>query len=192
MSILGGVSITDGCCLASQPGAKSPLSSVCLALVCVCGMLWGQSSRETSEGRGTQASGTPFHFWRSTVAVTVGSICLVAGPSVATRTLPATKDLIARLHGDVLNAHDLALQRRGYYEELDVGRMDDWRCHDAQEPEGWNAGRKVFYRERSDFLMKEIVPSVSTVLRRHASNIEPPRACATASTKSSNHRTRTG
>ena len=92
------------------------------------------------------------------------AICLVAGPSVATRALPAIKDLIARLHGDVLNAHDLALQRRGYYEELDVGRMDNWRCHDAQEPEGWNAGRKLFYRERSDFLMKEAVPSVSTVL----------------------------
>lgn len=137
---------------------------VVLALVCVCGMLWGQSSRETSEGRGTQASGAPFHFWRSTVAVTVGSICLLAGPSVATWTLPATKDLIARLHGDVLNARDLALQRRGYYEELDLSRMDDWRCHDVKEPEGWNAGRKVFYRERSDFLMKEIVPSVSTVL----------------------------
>ena len=58
---------------------------------------------------------------------------------------------------------DLALQRRGYYEELDLSRMDDWRCHDAKEPEGWNAGRKLFYRERSDFLMKEIVPSVSTV-----------------------------
>ncbi|HMF02536.1 MAG TPA: hypothetical protein VKK06_21785, partial [Terriglobia bacterium] len=64
----------------------------------------------------------------------------------------------------VLNARDLALQRRGYYEELDLSRMDDWRCHDAKEPEGWNAGRKLFYRERSDFLMKEIVPSVSTVL----------------------------
>src|SRR4051794_3514840 len=137
---------------------------VVLALVCVCGMLWGQSSRETSEGRGTQASGAPFHFWRSTVAVTAGAICLVAGPSVATWTLPGTKDLIARLHGDVLNAHDLALQRRGYYEELDLGRMEDWRCHEAQEPEGWNAGRKVFYRERSDFLMKEIAPSVSTIL----------------------------
>ena len=49
------------------------------------------------------------------------------GPAVATWTIPATKDVIARLHGDVLNAHDIALQRRGYYEELDVGRMDDWR-----------------------------------------------------------------
>ena len=72
-----------------------------LALVCVCGMLWGQSSRETSEGRGTQASGAPFHFWRSTAAVTVGAICLVAGPSVATWTLPGTKELIGRLHGRI-------------------------------------------------------------------------------------------
>ena len=34
----------------------------------------------------------------------------------------------------------------------------------AEEPEGWSEGTKVFYRQRSDFLLKEIVPSVSTVL----------------------------
>ena len=27
-----------------------------LVLICICGMVWGRSSRETSEGRGTQAS----------------------------------------------------------------------------------------------------------------------------------------
>ena len=36
-----------------------------LAIIVVCGMIWGQSSRETSEGRRTQATQAPFHFWRS-------------------------------------------------------------------------------------------------------------------------------
>jgi hypothetical protein len=137
---------------------------VVFAMVCVCGMLWGRSSRETSEGRSTVATRGPFHFWRSAVAVTVGSICLLAGPSVATWTIPATKGVIAQLHNDVLNARDLNQQRRGYYEELDVGRMDTWRWHGAEEPEGWAEGKDAFFRKRSDFLLREIVPSVSTVL----------------------------
>jgi hypothetical protein len=134
------------------------------AIVCVCGMLWGRSSRETSEGRNTNATRGLFHFWRSAVAVMVGSICLLAGPSLAIWTIPATKGLIARLHNDMLNAHDMNQQRRGYYEELDVGRMNNWRWHDAEEPEGWGKGKETFFRKRSDFLLREIVPSVSTVL----------------------------
>jgi len=58
----------------------------------------------------------------------------------------------------------MAQQRRGYYEELDVGGMDNWRWQGAEEPEGWSKGRKAFYRERSDFLLKDILPSMSTVL----------------------------
>jgi hypothetical protein len=135
-----------------------------LLLICVCGMLWGWSSRETSEGRRTPATRGPFHFWPSAVTVMAGSICLLAVPSVATWTIPAAKDVIARLHGDVLNARDMAQQRRGYYEELDVGGMDNWQWQGAEEPEGWSKGRKAFYRERSDFLLKDILPSMSTVL----------------------------
>jgi hypothetical protein len=135
-----------------------------LLLICVCGMLWGWSSRETSEGRGTQASRPAFHFWRSAGTVAIGALCLLAVPSIATRTIPDFKNVVARLHGDVLNARDLALQRRGYYEELDVGRQDMWEWHRAEDPDGWREGTKVFYRKRPDFLMQEIVPSVSTIL----------------------------
>src|SRR5438132_3960223 len=60
-----------------------------LLLICVCGMLWGWSSRETSEGRRTPATRGSFHFWPSAVTVTIGSICLLAVPSVATWTIPA-------------------------------------------------------------------------------------------------------
>jgi lysophospholipase L1-like esterase len=135
-----------------------------LLVICGCGMLWGQSSRETSEGRGTQAMRAPFYFWRSGAAVTTGALGLLAVPSIATRTIPGFQKVIARLHGDILNAHDLDQQRRGYYEELDVSRMDNWQWQVAEDPEGWREGGKVFFRDRPDFVLREIVPSVSTVI----------------------------
>jgi hypothetical protein len=150
---------------ASRPTFREVLIVLgALVLVCVCGMLWGWSSRETSEGRGTQASRAPFRFWPSTMAVTAGSLCLLVAPSVVTWIVPASKGLVGRLHSDVLNARDMAQQRRGYYEELDVSRMDNWAWHGAEEPEGWSKGRKAFFRPRSDFLLTDVVPSTSTVL----------------------------
>src|SRR6266480_3869357 len=95
-----------------------------MGAICVCGMIWGRSSRETSEGRGTQASRAPFHFWPSAATVALGSICLLVAPSVATRATPSVRHIVAGLHGNVLNVRDVALQRRGYYEELDVAPMD--------------------------------------------------------------------
>src|SRR5437764_10638194 len=135
-----------------------------LLLVCVCAMLWGRSSRETSEGRSTPATQAPFHFWPSAATVAIGALCLLILPSIATRVIPRLKPVIARLHGDTLNARDMAQQRRGYYEELDVGGMDNWQWHNAEEPEGWSRGKKAFYRQRSDFLLTDITPSVSTFL----------------------------
>ncbi len=150
---------------ASKPTLRDiAIVLVVFAIVCVCGMLWGRSSRETSEGRSTTATRGPFQFWPSAVAVTAGSICLLAGPSVVTWTIPTTKGLIARLHGDVLNARDMDQQRRGYYEELDVGGMGNWRGQAVEEPEGWSKGKKAFFRDRSDFLLRDMVPSMSTVL----------------------------
>ena len=135
-----------------------------LLLVCVCGMVWGWSSRETSEGRKPTAASGPFHFWPSAATVTTGALCLLTIPSIATRAIPSFKPVVARLHGDVLNARDLALQRRGYYEELDVGRTENWQRHIAAEPEGWRGRGDAFFRTRPDFLLKEIVPMISTTL----------------------------
>jgi alginate O-acetyltransferase complex protein AlgI len=135
-----------------------------LLLICVSGMVWGWSSRETSEGRGTQASRAPFHFWPSAGTVAIGALCLLIVPSIASRIIPGFKNVVARLHGDVLNARDLALQRRGYYEELDVARIDNWQWGKTSQPEGWAKGNKVFYRQRSDFMLTDIAPSVSTFL----------------------------
>src|SRR5438477_118931 len=128
-----------------------------LLLVCVCAMMWGRSSRETSEGRSTPANRAPFHFWPSAATVAIGALCLLILPSIATRVIPRLKPVIARLHGDTLNARDMAQQRRGYYEQLDTGGVNSQQI-------GWFDGMRVFYRGRSDFLMGEIVPSVSTIL----------------------------
>jgi hypothetical protein len=132
-----------------------------LLLICVCGMVWGWSSRETSEGLGTQASRAPFHFWPSAGTVTIGALCLLIVPSIATRTLPGLQPVVARLRGDVLNARDLALQRRGYYEELDIARMDTWQWRKKDAPEQWFKGFQRFYRQRADFMLKDIAPSAS-------------------------------
>jgi hypothetical protein len=136
-----------------------------LAVICVSGMIWGRSSRETSEGRATHEARQPFSFWPSAGAVSAGALCLLAAPLVATRTIPSVQYVVARLHSDVLNARDVAIQRRGYYEELDVARVDNWQWQRKDGmPKGWADGKNIFYRPRSDFLLTEIVPSASTIL----------------------------
>jgi len=134
-------------------------------LVCMCGALWGQSSRETSEDRRATAARRLFRFWPSAVSVTAGSLCLLLVPTLPAHTMPGIMHVVARLHSDVLNARDVALQRRGYYEDLDVSRLDKWQWQRKEGmPEGWADGKKIFYRQRSDFLLAEIVPSASTIL----------------------------
>src|SRR5438477_4500833 len=137
-----------------------------LIVICAGSMVWGLSSRESSEGRATQEQRQPFHFWRSAVVVAGTAVCILALPSVVNRTIPSAQNLMARIHTDTLNARDLKQERRGYYEELDVGRMDNWRLRWKRTgmTEGWGEGKKVFFRQRSDFLSTEIVPSGSSVL----------------------------
>ena len=160
-----------------------------LVLICICGMVWGWSSRETSEGRGTQASRSAISllaFGRSQLRLARYVFWLfrqsLPGPS------QPSKAVIARLHGDVLNARDMDQQRRGYYEELDVGRTENWAWHGAEEPEGWSKGKKAFFRERSDFLLTDIVPSMSTVLGGAPAR-PTPWACVIANTRRPSQRT---
>jgi hypothetical protein len=151
---------------ASRPTLRDILIILAgLSVIGICAMLWGRSTRETSEGRGTGEVRPPFYFWPSATTVTASALCLLALPSIGIRVMPSAQNVITRLHTDVLNERDMKQQRRGYYEELDVRRMDNWRRWGKQEmAEGWVQGKKVFYRERPDFLLTEIVPSTSTVL----------------------------
>src|SRR6266513_2682764 len=54
-----------------------------LLLICVCGMVWGWSGRETSEGRSTPATRGPFSFWPSAATVAIGALCLLTAPTIA-------------------------------------------------------------------------------------------------------------
>ena len=66
--------------------------------------------------------------------------------------------------------------------------MDNWRWQGAEEPEGWSKGKKAFVRERSDFLLKDIVPSMSTVLG--GAPARPiPWVCVIANTRRPSQRT---
>jgi hypothetical protein len=150
---------------ASQPTARD-LAIVLTGLVVIgiAGMIWGRSSRDTSEGRPAPAARVAFHFWRSATAVGVCALCLFAMPLVVSGNLPDGETVVAGLRRDAANARDMDIQRRGYYEELDLVRVNYRAWRQDETPEGWQAGREILYRDRSDFLLTEFNPSVSGVL----------------------------
>jgi hypothetical protein len=134
-----------------------------LAIV-VSGMIWGRSSRDSSEGGTTKATRTPFNFWRSVATVSVGTACLLAIPALSVHGGPRVEHLVAALRGEQLNARDMAQQRRGYYEELDEAQVNHRKWRNIETPKGWHDGRAAILRERPDFLMSENAPSVTTIL----------------------------
>ena len=134
-----------------------------LSMLGLAGMIWGRSSRDTSEGKSRGSLDVPFHFWRSAAAVSMASAGLLLIPLFA-RSIPPAQLVVARLRHDVLNPRDMNQQRRGYYEELDAGRQDNRNLLKVAVPQGWNDGTKAMYRNRSDFLLSEIVPSSSGIL----------------------------
>jgi hypothetical protein len=135
-----------------------------LAVIGVAGMIWGQSSRDTSEGRPAPTSRGPFHFWRSATAVGVCSACLFAVPLLNSMKSPVIRTVPAALRSDKANARDQDLQRRGYYEELDIAQVNQHRWRPDGTPNDWYTGRRVIYHLRSDFLLNELNPSVSGIL----------------------------
>jgi hypothetical protein len=145
-----------------------------LALVGIAGMIWGQSTRDTAEGRPAVNARGPFDFWRSATSVGAVGLCLLAAPILASMSNPSARPLISTLRGDAANVRDMNLQRRGYYEELDLVRVNhrDWR-RDAATPEGWHSGRPVLYRHIPDFRLIELNPSVSGVLSGAVATTNP-------------------
>jgi hypothetical protein len=135
-----------------------------LAGVAVAAMYLGRSSRETSEGKSLKNAQAPFYFWRSAMSVGGSAAVLLLLPFMAAKAFPETKAIVARLRHESLNARDLAQQRRGYYEELDAGRVDNRVGVRVDEPSGWNEGTKIMYRDTTNFLQREIVPSSAGIL----------------------------
>jgi hypothetical protein len=132
----------------------------------VAGMIWGSTSREESRGKSAAAAlRSPRHFWRSAAAVGAGSACLLALPVLA--PIVSGKEgptrLLTALREDQLNGGDMDRQRRGYYEELDDVRANQiqWDRGQVAAPPNWET--KALYRDRDDFLLREMVPSKSAV-----------------------------
>ena len=147
---------------ASQPTARDLAVVLAgLAVVGIAGMIWGRSSRDTSEGRPAPAARGPFHFWRSAAAVGVGAVCLLATPLASSWGVPGVGPALTALRGNAPNTRDMNLQRRGYYEELDLARVNFRRWRQDTTPEGWYHGRAILYRSRPDFLLRELTPSVT-------------------------------
>jgi hypothetical protein len=160
--------------VASHPSARDlAIVLAGLAVIGVAGMIWGQSSRDSSEGRPAPTARGPFNFWRSVTAISACTVCLLATPLLVSLKLPGVTPLIAALRSDGANARDLNLQRRGYYEELNLVRANhrSWRRDDT--PEGWHEGRPILYRQRTDFLINEFNPSVSGIISGTLATINP-------------------
>ena len=164
MSVVGGVRNADRCCFetnTSRSDDRFRRAGIDLRLWDGVGMVEPGNIRRARRHR---QAGRHFTSGLRQVRLRLARYVFWLRHQSLLGLFPAIKDVVARLHGDVLNARDMAQQRRGYYEELDVGGMDNWRWQDAEEPEGWSKGKKAFFRERSDFLLRDIVPSMSTVL----------------------------
>ncbi|MEW5918987.1 MAG: hypothetical protein AB1762_21465, partial [Gemmatimonadota bacterium] len=77
---------------------------------------------------------------------------------------PRVVKAVASLRSPTLNAHDAAVEHRGYYEKLDrAGRLDAqlWRASSTMRPADWVAlEASPLYEKRSDFLGGELRPSM--------------------------------
>lgn len=135
-----------------------------LVAVGAAGAFWGASSRESMQGLpAASAARKPFPFWRSAAGVTAGAACLLAFSGIVAPNLPRAGKLLAALREDQLNIADTDRQRRGYYEELDTVRSNQWAWGRSQKtPAGWID--EGLFRLRDDFLRKELAPSASGML----------------------------
>jgi len=144
--------------------ATLPDIAILLALLVgigVAGMIWGQSSRDTSEGRPTTANRAPFLFWRSVTSVGVGSACLVALPLLSSLNLPGAQKVAVAMRSDKANDRDAELQQRGYYEELEQQRAGQQAWPANGFPKDWYKGQ--FYHNRADFLLNDFLPNSSAI-----------------------------
>ncbi len=136
-----------------------------LVLLGIAGVLWGGSLPETTQVTSEKARGTLSNFWRS-VALTsaVGLVILALVPVCRGLDSPFSMGLLATLREDQMNARDVNLQRRGYYEELDLVRANyrTWGRAFVQ-PDDWSDKR--MFRKRNDFLEIDYTPSASGILR---------------------------
>jgi hypothetical protein len=133
-----------------------------LALLGVAGALWGGSSPETSSTMSAAIVGSSFsQFWRSAAVTGIGALLILAlVPARSFFEADSIRQLVTTLREDQLNSHDVDLQRRGYYEELDVVRTNYRLWGSAIEaPDGWTSDE--LFQIRDDFLQRSMKPNAT-------------------------------
>jgi hypothetical protein len=128
-------------------------------------VLFGHSSAERSARLSQLAQPTKVEAtfsWRSALATGLPS-CALLLLAFLPRIHPlegAAGDIYAAISQEQLNQNDADTLRRGYYERLDVARIDDKLAFLARAaPPQWETGHDQFGRRTDDFMMTELVPT---------------------------------
>ncbi|MGB5557647.1 MAG: SGNH/GDSL hydrolase family protein, partial [Paracoccaceae bacterium] len=131
------------------------------------GVLFGGRQREVSRA-GAGSVRVEGGFWREATMVTVGAAALILialQPGLLTPISPQLSNLVSDVRARApLNAADVELLRRGYYEDLgDITRfnIELWEVM-GDTPPGW-MGKFNQLRNRTDGIRNEFIPSTTSV-----------------------------
>jgi hypothetical protein len=137
---------------------------VVLSALGIAGAYWGSSTQEMSLGRGTSTAVSPNAFWRSILPTGLGIATLLLLTLSPIQDAAPLGSVLAAIQHDQLNARDVEMQRRGYYEELDLARGNDFMWDNVMPaPEGWTDVDRLF-RDREDFIHREMIPGARATL----------------------------
>jgi len=92
-------------------------------------------------------------------------LTVLAHPTVRTAAPPSVATALASLHTTGLNARDLAMQHRGYYEQLDVRAQLDTAAgaHGRKKDAAWqDLSQLGVLNERRDLMLRDLLPSRQT------------------------------
>ena len=135
-----------------------------LTAIGVGGAFWGSSRQESSLGIGTGHALSPIQFWRSVILVGAGAAILFMATVLTVGNNSQLGAVLYALRHDQMNARDIDWQRRGYYEELDSARGNQFMWGNVNAaPAGWTED-KLLFRDRDDFIHREMIPDAMGTL----------------------------
>jgi hypothetical protein len=96
--------------------------------------------------------------------VPLAALLVLGLPIVQGAVSAPVADTLRGLQSTNLNARDAALQHRGYYEQLDVrGQLNALNARPQAPPEWQTPAEVGITRERTDYLSRDLYPSISVV-----------------------------
>lgn len=126
-----------------------------LAALAIAGWSWSDRAKNSS---------TPSYGWVNAAPMLVLIALAVLGwKDLYATGAPAMASMVAAVQHSTLNAHDVALQHKGYYEKLDNNsRMSAhlWEVTSRKPAEWLPLSATAAYRQRSDFLGGDLQPSM--------------------------------